>query len=366
MKTLKIVMPLLCITLFFTNMCIAQESVAHYQRGLGYLETGIVDKALNEFKKALPLFKEEKNEKMVADVYVALAHIYNWTGLYKTAITVCKQAIEINPNLAYAHYNLGFALREEGEIQLAKSEFALYNDLLKQQGEFVEVLDDKTLTTEKRDEEPDETVKSSGVKKSGKDVELSESDETVQDSLGSVHLSSGIDYYNDGMLDEAIKEFQEVLKGNPDNLEAHFNLGNVYVDKEMFEEAMSQYEKVIEIDPEHNEAILDLGMLYMDFDQIDEALILFKNASTANPDNAYFHFHLGEVYYRKQRYDKAVLEFNRALSINNMDPEIQFRLAETYNETKQFDLALEHMIRASELGYPVDQELIDSLKEKTR
>ncbi|MDR4503866.1 MAG: tetratricopeptide repeat protein [Candidatus Scalindua sp.] len=360
MKTPGIAGLLLFFTFFLSDICICKESEDHYQRGLGYLETGIVERALDEFKKALPLFKEEKNKKMVAEVYVALAHVYNWTGLYKTAITVCKQAIAINPDLAYAHYNLGFAYREEGEMQLAKNEFARYNELLKKQGEFVVIPDRETLNEEGKDEESVEAGQKSD------EADLSESEETVQESLGSDHLARGIEYYNDGMLDEAVREFQEVLKVDPDNLDANFNLGKTYVDKEMFEEAMSQYEKVIEVDPAHIDANLDLGMLYMDFDQIDEALMLYKKASMENPENAYLHFHLGEVYYRKQRYDKAILEFNRALSINNMDPEIQYRLAETYNETKQFDLALKHVNRAKELGYPIDQEFVDYLQEKTK
>ncbi|GJQ58410.1 MAG: tetratricopeptide repeat protein [Candidatus Scalindua sp. AMX11] len=361
MKTLKITVYLLLMIIFLSQICISKESEEHYQRGLGYLETGLGEKALTEFKKALPLFKKEKNQKMVAEVYVALAHVYNWTGLYKTAITVCKKAIEIKPNHAYAHYNLGFALREEGEIQLAKSEFAIYNDLLKQQGEFVEVRETEMVKSEE-DVELVETTESTDREA---ELELSETDETVSESLGSEHLARGIEYYNNGMLDEAISEFQEVLKVNEDDLDAHFNLGKVYVDKEMFEEAISQYEKVIDLDPAHIDANLELGMLYMDFDQIDEALLLYKNASMENPENTYLHFHLGEAYFRKQRYDKAILEFNRALSINNMDPEIQYRLAETYKETKQFDLAMEHVKRARELGYPVEQEFLDYLEVKT-
>ena len=136
-------MALVSLTIFLSDSCFCKESEDHYQRGLVHLEAGIVEKALDEFKKALPLFKEEKNQKMVAEVYVALANVYNWTGIYKTAITVCKQAIEINPNLAYAHYNLGFALREEGQIELAKNEFALYNELWKEQGELVEIPEGK-------------------------------------------------------------------------------------------------------------------------------------------------------------------------------------------------------------------------------
>ena len=361
MKIPIIVTVLLAFTIFLSDICFSKESEEHYQRGLGYLETGIVDKALDEFKKALPLFKEEKNQKMVAEVYVALANVYNWTGIYKTAITVCKQAIEINPNLAYAHYNLGFALREEGEIGLAKNEFALYNELLKEQGELVEISEGKALETADKDVKSVETTK-----KTDSVSGLSESDETVKSASVDEHIRKGVEYYNNGMLDEAIGEFQEALEDDPDDVTIHFNLGNAYVDNEMFEEAISEYEKVIEIDPTNIDAILDLGMLYLDFDQTDEALSLYSNASKSNPDNPYLHYHLGEVYARKQRYDKAILEFKRALAINNMDPEIQYRLAQTYNETKQFGLALEHVTRARELGYLVDQKFVDELKRKTQ
>ncbi|MCP5003061.1 MAG: tetratricopeptide repeat protein [Planctomycetes bacterium] len=359
MRILKIVVSLVFISLLSSSVCISKESEEHYQRGLGYLETGLGDKALNEFKKALPLFKDEKNQQMVAEVYVALAHIYNWNGLYKIAITVCKQAIGISPDHAYAHYNLGFALREEGEIQLAKNEFALYNDLLKQQGEYVETSGGETLKSEDIESEPVEAAKASNDV-----VASSTADEKVLESSGSDHLKRGIEYYNDGTLDEAISEFQEALKDDPDNVDVHLNLGNAYVDKEMFEDAISQYEKVIALDPNHIDATLDLGMLYMDFDQVDEALILYKKASTANPENAYLHFHLGEAHYLKERYDKAISEFNKAVSINSMDPEIQYRLAEVYNEIEKFDLALKHVNRASELGYPVDQELVDDIERR--
>ncbi len=47
-----------------------------------------------------------------------------------------------------------------------------------------------------------------------------------------------------------------------------------------------------------------------------------------------------------------------------MDPDTQYHLAEVYYETRQYELALEHIRSAEELGYPVDQEVIDILKKK--
>lgn len=42
------------------------------------------------------------------------------------------------------------------------------------------------------------------------------------------HLDCGVDYYEQGRLDEAIGEFQAALCIRPDYAVAHLNLGLVY------------------------------------------------------------------------------------------------------------------------------------------
>jgi tetratricopeptide (TPR) repeat protein len=451
MKVLKITLIFLVFSLVLSEFCIAQNAGEHFQRGLGYLETGLIDKAIAEFKKALPLFGEGQSQEK-AEVYVALANAYNWKGIHKAAITACKKAIEINPDLTYAHYNLGFAYREEGKDRLSAKEFALYNKLLKQQGEYVEIpekstsddinkyvtngdnyfkegkLDEaiseykKAFEIEPRDEIlnklsqvyqkkrlagksedesaiteqlttlenikeeeinpplakgearlPSPSDRQASVGQGGGFVGFSEevrgpgeSDKMVEETTVDGHSIRGSEYYNKGMLDEAIEEFKEVLEIDPDDAEAHYNLGNAYVDKEMFEEAISAYKKAIELNPEFIDAYLNLGMVYLNKDLTDDAISLYKQALKLNPNDPFLYYHLGEAYAYKERYDKAVVELKKAVSINPMDPETQYRLAEMYYETEQFDLALEHIRRAEELGHPLDQEFIDNLKKKAR
>lgn len=426
-----------------SEYCFAQKAEEYFQRGLGYLETGLIDKAISEFKKSLPLFGEGQNQKK-AEAYVALANAYNRKGIHKAAITACKKAIEINPDLAYAHYNLGFAYREEGEERLSAKEFALYNKLLKQQGEYFEIPEKLTLNDinkyvtkgdnyfkegkldeaiseyqkafeiEPRDEilnklsqvyqkkrlagkpkdestitdtvvadennKERETLLSPPLKKgeTGGSVgfpdeefsdimpEQGESGELVEETTLDDRTIRGVEYYNKGMLDEAIEEFKEVLEINPDDAETHYNLGNAYTDKEMFDEAVSSYKKAIELNPVFIGAYLSLGTIYLDKGLTDDAISLYKQALKLSPDDLYLHYYLGEAYVQKERYKKAVAEFKKAVSINPMDPEIQYRLAEMYYETGQFGLALEHIRQAEELGYSVNQELLDDLKKKAR
>jgi tetratricopeptide (TPR) repeat protein len=449
MKTIKITLIFLVFSFVFSEFCIAQKAEEYFQRGIGYLETRLIDKAIAEFKKALPLFEEDQSQ-IKAEVYVALANAYNWKGIHKAAIAACKKAIEINPDLTYAHYNMGFAYREEGKDRLSAKEFALYNKLLRQQGEYIEILEkptsddinkhitlgDKYFKEGKTDEAISEYKKAFEIEprddilnklsqvyqkkrladkpedesaiteqlttlENIKEVEINlplekgetrlpspsdrqasvgqgggfvgfseevaepgESDKMVEETTVDDHSIRGSEYYNKGMLDEAIEEFKEVLEIDPDDAETHYNLGNAYEDKEMFDEAISAYKKTIEFNPEFIDAYLNLGAIYLDKDLAEDAISLYKQAVELNPDDPFLYYHLGEAYAYKERYKKAIVEFKKAISINPMDPETQYRLAEMYYETEQFDLALEHIKLAEELGHPVDLELIDNLKKE--
>ena len=410
MKILKKTILLVMFSLLLSNLCIAQEAEEHFKRGVGYFETRLINKAIAEFKKALPLFKEDQKQ-MKAETYVTLANAYNRKGIHKAAITACKKAMEIDPNLANAHYNLGFAYREEGNDELAKQEFALYDELLKQEGEYIEIpekptseeidkyitLGDnyfkegkfdeaiieykKALDIEPRDDILNKLGQAHQQKRlAGKSeeqpakIDTFTSKKTLDEMPGlerEQELSieelydRGISYYDKGMIDKAIEEFKEVLELDPDDIETHYHLGNAYADKEIFDEAISIYKKVIEKNPEFIDAYLSLSTLYLDMDMVDEAISLCNQAISANPDDSFLCFHLGEAYVRNEQYEEAITAFNKAISINPMDPETQYRLAESYYETKQYDLALKHATQAEELGYITDPTFMIDLKKNT-
>ena len=395
-------------SLLLSNLCIAQEAEEHFKRGVGYFETRLINKAIAEFKKALPLFKEDQKQ-MKAETYVTLANAYNRKGIHKAAITACKKAMEIDPNLANAHYNLGFAYREEGNDELAKQEFALYDELLKQEGEYIEIpekptseeidkyitLGDNYFKEGKFDEAITEYKKALEIKprddilnklgqahqqkrlagkseeqpakidtfKSKKTLDEMPGLEREQDLSIEELYDRGISYYDKGMIDKAIEEFKEVLELDPEDVETHHHLGNAYADKEMFDEAISIYKKIVEKNPEFIDVYLSLGTLYLDMDMVDEAISLCKQAISANPDDSFLCFHLGEAYVRNEQYEEAITAFNKAISINPMDPETQYRLAESYYKTKQYDMALKHATQAEELGYITDPTFMIDLKK---
>ncbi len=393
--------------------CFAQTAEEHFKKGDEYVAKKLIPEAIVEFKKALSLVKEDQKQ-LKADILVSLANSYNWKGTFNAAITACKQALEINPNLANAHYNLGFAYREEGKYELSKKEFALSDKLLKQTGEYFEAperptekdiekhialgddyfkdgkLDEAIVEYEKAmdikprndilnklgqvhqqkrladktREAPPEKATHKSEKTLDKTPELTKPDKKVSEASINELLSKGISYHDEGMIDKAIEQFNEVLDIAPDNAKANYNLGNTYADKGMFDEAISAYKKAVEKDPGLIDAYLNLSMLYLDMELIDEAISLCKQAVNANPNDSFLCFHLGDAYARNKQHKDAITAFKKAISINPMDPETQYKLAESYYETEQFDTALKHATQAESLGHIAEPEFMADLKKK--
>ena len=413
MKLITKIIFLVVVSFLFSDFCIAQTAEDHFKRGDNFLTRKLIPDAIVELKKALPLLEEDQSQ-LKAEIYVSLANAYNWKGTHNAAITACKKALKINPDIANAHYNLGFAYREEGNDKLAEKEFALFDKLLKREGEYIKIpekptskniekfiaLGDKYLKEGKFDEAIIEYNKALDInprndilnklgqvhqqKKSAdkskdtspkidtfksekpldKTPDLTEADKIAQKASIEMLLRKGAAFYDKGMIDKAIETFKEVLEIDHDAQEAHYNLGNAYADKGMFDDAIEMYKKAVENNPEFVDAYLNLSTLYLDMDLIDEAISLCKQAVNANPTDSFLCFHLGEAYALNLQYKKAIAAYKDAMAINPMDPETQYRLAESYYETEQFDMALKHATQAEELGYITDPEFMSDLKKK--
>lgn len=67
-------------------------------------------------------------------------------------------------------------------------------------------------------------------------------------------IEMGKFYFISGKYDEAIEEFEKVIKINPKNAAAYFNMGIVKEAKNDSSGAKKMYEKTLEIMPDHKTA----------------------------------------------------------------------------------------------------------------
>ena len=155
-------------------------------------------------------------------------------GQWDEAIALHQRIIRENPDLALAHYHLGYAYsfkgvhdREIEEYETAKQlglkKFDLFYNLGMAYAEYLADYD-KALAVFKQAESMDP-----------KNAEI--------------HYAIGLVHWFKGTESEAVPEFLKAIHLDPHHLEAHVLLGEIYSRRGQYDFAKAEWEIVLELDP---------------------------------------------------------------------------------------------------------------------
>lgn len=141
------------------------------------------------------------------------------------------------------------------------------------------------------------------------------------------YLLLGNAHYYLGNYDEAIRNYQNVLKIDPDNAEAQKNLGVVYREagreygekKGDLRKAMDYLSRAYQLLPNDYETVHAYGVASGLSGNPQKALELFKKGVELAPNNATAYFNLGLAYYQIGDEESAQKSYDKAVEI---DPEI--------------------------------------------
>ncbi len=85
------------------------------------------------------------------------------------------------------------------------------------------------------------------------------------------HFNKGVEYSDEGKLDEAIAEFTKAIALNPQDRDAYYNRGIIFHDLGQYEKAIADYSEAIKLDPRDLDAYFDRGVAYSEKGQSDKA-----------------------------------------------------------------------------------------------
>jgi tetratricopeptide (TPR) repeat protein len=102
----------------------------------------------------------------------------------------------------------------------------------------------------------------------------------------------------------------------PNTWMAHLNLGRALAQKGEFDEAIGQYEWVLRIKPDSDEAHNNLGNALGLKGEFDEAIGQYEQALRIKPDLAVTHFNLGGALWRVGRVRDAIAQYEETLRLD--------------------------------------------------
>jgi tetratricopeptide (TPR) repeat protein len=186
----------------------------------------------------------------------------------------------------------------------------------------------------------------------------------------SAYLTSGLAelYAKTGRIRDAVVEAQDIIKKNPNNLEARRLLGRIYLrslgdmqagngSDSVLKLAIEQYEQIVRLQPDSMEDHLLLGRLYRLNNDLQKAEAEFKTAVKLQPDSeeavttlAYLYNELGDT--------GRAAEVLSSVPKNGRSAKLYSALGYTYEQQKQYKNAIDAYRHAIEL----DRDNLDAIR----
>ncbi len=139
-----------------------------------------------------------------------------------------------------------------------------------------------------------------------------------------------------GKWDEAAKEYQQILKQNPELPGIHFRLGRLLLSKanpppDVAEQARKEFEEELKIEPANPEAEYVLGELARQAQNWDEAVQHFSRASKLDAGFGDAFLGLGESLIASRKFSEAIPSLEMAAKLEPANPGAHYKLATAYS-----------------------------------
>jgi tetratricopeptide (TPR) repeat protein len=141
---------------------------------------------------------------------------------------------------------------------------------------------------------------------------------------------SGDKFYENGNIQEAIKEFKLALELDPNNVNVHNSLGVCYGLQSDYDLAITEFQKAIAIDPGEYMALYNLGLVHLLIEQRDRALAYFLDANKINGNNYEVAFQTGKLYFEAANFNKSRVYLERAVELEPESAPVYRYLGDCY------------------------------------
>jgi len=162
---------------------------------------------------------------------------------------------------------------------------------------------------------------------------------------------SGDAFLSRGNLPRALVQYEKSLQLNPNNIELVYKKGLLFVIGGLNEDAIKEFQKVIKRRPWHALAYKGMGQALFQMKKYDEAEKNFRDAIARDPKLWKAHNSLGIIYDYKKRYDMAIHNYNKAISLKPDEGFLYNNLGVSWSLAGDYEKAINAFNTALETKY---------------
>jgi tetratricopeptide (TPR) repeat protein len=155
-------------------------------------------------------------------------------------------------------------------------------------------------------------------------------------SLGDMPGGNG----SDNVLKLAIEQYERIVKIEPNNIDDHLLLGRLYRLNNDLQKAENELKTAVQLDPNSEEAITTLALLYSEEGDTAHALQVLSSVP-ATGRSAKLYSALGTTYEQRKDYKNAIEAYKKAIQLDRDNLDAIRGLAENLLNDGQMDTALD-------------------------
>ena len=271
----------------------------HYVRGVGLRRLARLDEAEAELRKAVALNDGH------ADALYNLGFVCSRRGRYDEARALLENARRIDPESQDIRYRLAAVLKKLGETAAAARELDAFREAKERA---------QRQTRAAVSVEQGRRALQGGDAQKAKDFFQQairhEADNTE------AHNSLGVAYGRLGRNDLAELMFAKAIALRADYAEAHVNLALTLAARGKLDEARTRIEEALRLEPENPAAHEAAGMILTRLGRAADALPHFRKVAAARPEDAAARLNVGIALAESRRTAEALAEFARAVEMS--------------------------------------------------
>jgi len=219
-------------------------------------------------------------------------------GETEAAVAEWRKALQLSPDDAKAHNNLGTVLWRRGELDEAVTHYV------------------KALELKPNYPEANNNLGVAFVRQGKWDAAITQFQKALETYPDSADLqtSLGRAFAGKGKLDKAIEHWRQAVRLKPGSADTHNNLAIGYFKAEKWEQAIGELQKAVEISPGFVQARFNLGRAYAKKGAMEPAIREWEKTLESNPGFADAHFSLAEAFCSEGKTEKALAHWKSALA----------------------------------------------------
>ena len=315
------------------------------EAGQQALTSGHYDEAERNFTKLAEL------DPQIAEIHATLGLVYFQEKKFEQAVPELRRALKLKPTLGKANTLLAMSLSETGEYQEAlpglEKGFQHAPDPATKRMCGLQLM--RSYTGLQRDQD--------AVKVALELDELYPNDPEILYHTGRVygnyafltmhklevaapasvwrHQAAAEAFESEGSTNQAIGEYHEVLKLDPQRVSIHYRIGRTLLARwklnhaaEDRDQAVREFEQELQVDPSNANALYELAEIHRQQNELDQAQQFFSSALKYYPDFEEAQVGLATTLMAQQKPDLALPHLQKAVTLNAGDEVAWYRLSQ--------------------------------------